>query len=180
MNKKKVVVAGVALGLTLLTATASFANSSQTTQPVIADNGVKVEQKGHVQKVLEIQDLQKELPFQIVLPDNLPDGVVLRSALLSKPPVENEKLIQAILNFSNEDGSIAFVVYEQLGTFDLKKDSKSKIKDKKINLKEATYATGDRLTGLSWSKGNVNFFAWTNSDSSIANEVTFVGIADSF
>ena len=180
MNKKKIVVSVAVLGLALLSSTASFANGSQSTQPVFTDNDVKVEKKDVVHKILEIQDLQQEVPFKIVLPDELPDGIVLKSAALSKPPVENEKLIQAVLNFSNEDGSKSFVVYEQLGTFDLTKDSKSKIKDKKINLNDATYATGDRLTGLSWSKGNVNCFAWTNSDSSISNEETFAKIAESF
>ena len=128
---------------------------------------------------MSVGDLEKEVPFNMLLPKEMPYGLKLKQAMVVRPPagIENEKLIRAELHYASEDNKNELIVQQELGTFNIKS---AKTKNKVINEGKATFAQSEDMAAITWSKGKVNCYAYTIGSKDLLNEQVLTEIARSF
>ncbi|GAX89540.1 hypothetical protein [Effusibacillus lacus] len=176
MKKSWLVYTILTVGLTFLATQSSFASNNDSTKTKIDIKRQHTELKSK-----SLAEVQAEVPFSIIAPSDLPYGLVLKEVVVSHPPtgINNPKLARAILTFASPDKKNILQVWEGKATNTIKGKG---IKNKKlaINNKGAEYVLTDKIAAISWSKGDVNFFAITNPNSDISSEETLVQIAKLF
>lgn len=168
--KKTFVVTALLLGVSTLSV--AFASNTEPTKI-----HTKVEHRKL--QVVSLEQAQSEVPFQIVIPKDLPHGMVLNSVTVTYPPtgIDNPKLIQANLTFVSPDNKTALLVTEGLASNTF---MGGKTKQYNINEKNAEYASTSKIAALHWSKGEVNFLATADITSDISSESTLIEIAKKF
>jgi hypothetical protein len=167
----KVVLFAAVMSLSLLASCSSQATSSHATikmSPTIKET---------------LSQAQNQLPFQIQMPTA--NHLELVNVLVHKNP--NNGIPDSV--------QMQFVMKDKVGFLDVEERSGNGLghlglnfansetypeKDVMVRHMKARYQKGEKLSGLIWSDGKVQYILFVPSASDLAGEAALIGIAESF